>query len=821
MKFYFFILIIVIINLSSFSYALRSNLGLETNLQNRHKKFRKISLKDLINKVPQNKTIHYAKQENIPLRDLNGDVYWQGWVKYFHYNYDNGDISQPKSFYENPDYFTQLVNAKKYENKDEKGHRIHIPGKNYFWAKLLANSNLDILSSRKDEDNTNAHLIENLNTDLIQFVNPDDNANGAIKSLGNFKEGSCIRVNLNVPSAKKEPNYNSRTADGQHTTWVICVDKDQKKKELQEYLVSLKLKRQKDIDDVLTEVKPKDPNEAKSASEIMGNKSSKPAVRKYTGPDASPDDGYFILLQDWSECSLKCGGGTMTQQWMCVPPKNKGKACPGDDIWTKKCNEHACPSAQLTSSITPPSKDNRHVNLPPLYKALPYSNRPQQYVKCFIKENDVLYKSKEYDPLKRNDVKVPGRIIMNTQTIAVYRDESFNSALFTFNLQDTVFKYSNTDHCCFFLINANRQYEMCGFNNNCGSKANPIWAKGWSYDFDYFQKKCFRDLKENQLDLPPPPVMLKTKVNSNQPGLGKTSVSIHLPSSVNNNQLLPGVADAAKDIVGARKQAIEQEIDKNAETELDKKVQETQKVSLTAIRREINLEDMIKDEENQKGQDEVRELTVQVQQEKKKKQVLEQALQMREKSYEKVKSTKTVQKQIESIKQEAKVDIKFKRAVLKQKIAQIRAKSKRKSRLLQQQINLIRSEMAEEIMAANKKGNAKQCYEDRNDLAKISYYCNNNFSDDYIKNNSCKDAGNFCYNCCENEFGNMYIDQRDDCQSKCDDLEKEELKDGDWVWSKDAENTPTAPMAKTASDANTNVVSNTSTITTNTNIINN
>jgi len=438
-----------------------------------------------------------------------------------------------------------------------------------------------------------------------------------------------------------------------------------------------------------------------------------------------------------------------------------------------------------------------------------------------FKENDVLYKSKEYDPLKRNDVKVPGRIIMNTQTIAVYRDESFNSALFTFNLQDTVFKYSNTDHCCFFLINANRQYEMCGFNNNCGSKANPIWAKGWSYDFDYFQKKCFRDLKENQLDLPPPPVMLKTKVNSNQPGLGKTSVSIHLPSSVNNNQLLPGVADAAKDIVGARKQAIEQEIDKNAETELDKKVQETQKVSLTAIRREINLEDMIKDEENQKGQDEVRELTVQVQQEKKKKQVLEQALQMREKSYEKVKSTKTVQKQIESIKQEAKVDIKFKRAVLKQKIAQIRAKSKRKSRLLQQQINLIRSEMAEEIMAANKKGNAKQCYEDRNDLAKISYYCNNNFSDDYIKNNSCKDAGNFCYNCCENEFGNMYIDQRDDCQSKCDDLEKEELKDGDWVWSKDAENTPTAPMAKTASDANTNVVSNTSTITTNTNIINN
>ena len=149
----------------------------------------------------------------------------------------------------------------------------------------------------------------------------------------------------------------------------------------------------------------------------MSNGISKPVYRKYTGEDASADDGYFVLLQDWSPCSLKCGGGTTTQQWLCVPHKNKGHPCLGDSELTKKCNEQNCPSVESSNGINLPPANPTHVNLKPIYKALPYSNRPQQFVKCFIKENDVLYKSKEFDPEKKMDIKVPGRIIMNTQSI--------------------------------------------------------------------------------------------------------------------------------------------------------------------------------------------------------------------------------------------------------------------------------------------------------------------------------------------------------------------------------------------------------------------
>lgn len=87
-------------------------------------------------------------------------------------------------------------------------------------------------------------------------------------------------------------------------------------------------------------------------------------------------DGYWIVLQDWSQCNLKCGGGTSTLQRMCVPPKTGGAPCQGEPIITRPCNTQPCP--QVTNTTAPNSTANNIV-LPPTVRVMPFSSRPQRY----------------------------------------------------------------------------------------------------------------------------------------------------------------------------------------------------------------------------------------------------------------------------------------------------------------------------------------------------------------------------------------------------------------------------------------------------------
>lgn len=348
---------------------------------------------------------------------------------------------------------------------------------------------------------------------------------------------------------KKDVKFNPNDYTGplSKQTWIICTDEISDKKRLMSYLISMKLKRQEDLDDVLEEVKDK------SVGDLMNPKNQSATIERYKGRDASEDDGYWILLQDWSECSLKCGSGKTTQQWMCVPPRRKGKPCVGQAIRTKVCNKQACPSVIGDNEIPTTKDDKNHITMKPIYKAMPFSKRPQQFVKCLIKENDILYKTLQYDPQKKKAVKVPGRIVMNTKTISVFESESFERSLFSFNLVDTVFSRSGSDHCCFFLTSRNRQHEVCGFNSNCGTIKDPVWVKKWGYDFEYFQKKCYTPLgtgdEKDKIDLD------KRVGNA---GIGSKSPSIPL-------------TEAQKAVVEGRRRVVQNKIDEDTEAQNDKK----------------------------------------------------------------------------------------------------------------------------------------------------------------------------------------------------------------------------------------------------------
>jgi len=60
-------------------------------------------------------------------------------------------------------------------------------------------------------------------------------------------------------------------------------------------------------------------------------------------PPPNPD-GHWKVLQDWSTCTLACGGGTQTLHRVCIEPTvPEGLPCIGEPILTKACNEDPCP----------------------------------------------------------------------------------------------------------------------------------------------------------------------------------------------------------------------------------------------------------------------------------------------------------------------------------------------------------------------------------------------------------------------------------------------------------------------------------------------
>jgi len=199
----------------------------------------------------------------------------------------------------------------------------------------------------------------------------------------------------------------------------------------------------------------------------------------------------------------------------------------------------------------------------------------------------------------------------------------------------------------------------------------------------------------------------------------------------------------------------------------------------------VKLEDLIKKEETEKFENETKNLIAKFKHEKKKKKCLKKILKSREKEDAKVREEMEIKHEIQRLKQEALKVVKKKRKTLKKKILEIKKKMQRKNRLIEQQIQRVRGSMANELIQANKQGSWKVCKESRVNKKKMVDYCNVNFVDDYAKNMDCRDPENFCYVCCENEYGNMYLKMRDTCYNMCDNLAQKDLSGGDWVWKSD------------------------------------
>merc|ERR1711957_621771 len=236
-------------------------------------------------------------------------------------------------------------------------------------------------------------------------------------------------------------------------------------------------------------------------SDLFGNK--KP---NRDDKNTSPKDGYWLTLQEWSQCSKKCDSGTSTFQRMCIPPKKGGKACQGNAILVKPCNKQACPKVKSTSEEMR-SKNNTQI-LKPIVKIMAFSNTPQRYTLCKIKESDMMIFDDGKDPIKQNEplfrgkdidaiggIRIPARIIMNKKTLTIYAGDHFDTLYMSFLLQKTkFFKLKNRKNCFKLFETASRYTTLCPFNSDSSSKE----TEEWEDNFFTFKNKCGRS--DNELN---------------------------------------------------------------------------------------------------------------------------------------------------------------------------------------------------------------------------------------------------------------------------------------------------------------------------------
>jgi len=654
----------------------------------------------------------------------DSDFYYQGWVHYYHYK-NHVTVWRPKKFFKNNNYFSQRIPMSKLKSKDRFGSMM-IPNKSSFFI-VVRKEGIHVFTSRDDT------IRSQVDSMLIKYIKPipeDKYLKGGVHDLGTFSIGHCFEVKSKIPNGNKPGS--SKT---QKITWVFCLDDIKEKGKLFKTIIKLKLKQQRKNGKFETADSVRESGKKKTLAAMMAEK-NKP---KDDRPEAKgpPQDGFWLLLQDWSPCSVKCGGGMSYQQWQCVPPKNGGKPCKGESIKTKKCNTTKCPGVSAVQSMA--SKTQAEIKKP-IIQVAPFSNRLQRYEKCVIKESDAFIAKFKKNSAKSS--KMPVRVLMNNSTITIYKDDTYTNIYHTFELQNTAFMLMKSKFCCFNIQDSFMSTNLCGYEKFCGTSKDNKWANEWSDHFKLFKVSCRVGKMETLIS----PDDEKALAEALRKKLGQGSASANIEKEEN----------------------IKQQMLSQTSSNYKSKIVKTQNMGLKAIQKELQLENLIRNEEKQKEEEELASIAAKIQAEKDKAACLDHNIKERDLDASIVNDRRSAENEIKEIKEEAVAQVKNNRAKMKKLIAMMRAKAKLRKSAMQAELQALRAKMAMKMAKSAKSGDMKYCRKGKTDKDYRFKYCDKHYVDDFITNSDCKTDENFCYMCCESEFGNMHIDKREKCYNMCD-----------------------------------------------------
>lgn len=654
-------------------------------------------------------------------------VYYQNWMKYYHASGEG--ITEPSTFFQNNAYYHQNgVKLSNYKNEMQNGRRKYIPAKSDFYI-VVYNNTVNIYSERIEMVQ---HQMDSLDISHILDIPEDQIYEGGVRDLGVFKKaGYCVELLLN-----SRENDNSMKE-----YWVFCLDSKKEKDIFLSFMIQLKLRQQRSKGIFI------------SADMIKDQKMEKKEQSEVPDRDDTvnnPLDGYWILMQDWTDCSLKCGGGTSYQQWQCIPPKKGGKPCEGKPLRKKPCNTQPCPSVSI---LIENANKTHPESLNPIIKTGTIFSRPNRYSKCEVKESDALLSS--IDPETKNKIKIPVRIVMNNFTISLYQDDSSSSLIHSF-LLDKSDLLRDKEFCCFNLKDSRQVVNICGFQNKCHSDNK----KAFSDDISPFVVEWERDFKTFKVDC--------------RVGRDTTLITPDDENALNQN-LRKKMNQVRMDVIGQRRESIRNGMIMDSlpgGKTYKKKFDNVQDLSMKAVQKELNLEKMIEDEEKLREEYEINELEKKIAQEKEKTNFMNQNIEEKELDEMFALDQHDAEKDIQRMKTEAVQNIQESRKHLMQKIANMKKKTSARKAQLASQLTSLRRQMTQTMLKAGKVGTVEHCRKGFNDANFRVKYCDKVFIEDFVQNIDCKNDEFFCDVCCENEFGNAHMDKREDCYNVCDEMEK-------------------------------------------------
>lgn len=687
------------------------------------------------------------KQLDINLDDNEGNTpLWSGWVKYYH-SAQSSQFQEPGDFFVNREFFNQKVLNQDLLKRGRlpgdpntlmyTGAYLNVPSQFHFYA-FVNNHFLEINSSRKD---TISGRVESLNLDTVDPLSLDTDTTG-VKQIGKFREGHCLDLTthkLHTFTNKFVPTYmDYKNSSQEH--WIICFEFQDALKSFNSVLSAVLNSKEKTRDR---------PKELEGKKEAQQEETS--SIERYKGPDADPNlDGYLIKINDWTQCTLKCGGGWSFQQWKCVPPKVGGKPCHGELIRKRKCNENPCPQIAISSGSANNSAEanikKETVVQDPIIKSDYVSSRPQQNIDCLIREEDVLHVYNDKDTGK---VAIPKRLVLTKNTLTLFTSVETNKTVFSFDITKLKMVPNKNEACCFYVRSETKSFNICGMSK-CSN-----FISSWIYSLDLFKSKCYPGIPKAE-EFPDKAHPIKLKNDSND-----FSAAMEMDDET---------AKAKSDIL------LEKLEQKTKKSNLNK-TSETEKQYLKAINREIDVEDLLRKEELQKAQERIKEKLAEMKKEEERQRKLEEAF---NKQSENEASKKEIQEDLDlkNIKKQAEKEILERRNQLKKKLEVIRKNTERRTKIIQNKINIIRNKMNSNIINATKSGDSEKCKSTFKNQPLMNKYCDEHVNEDYNKNLECKIEENFCFACCDSEFGSANTKSKDQCYKLC--LGEEAFR-GEWL----------------------------------------
>lgn len=660
--------------------------------------------------------------------------YWEGWVSYIHYS---GKLKKvPKKLFKNTEYFHQRIPMANTKKKDKNGS-LMIPNKSKFYL-VVTPTSLQIFTSRR---HSYKHQWDSLEIKYIKGIPEDNFMKGGLHNIvRKSKIGYCFDLKVSIKSRRK--------------SWLICVDDPKQKEKLMKIILRLKLKIQRKKGKFETQAALKLKKKKAALSKALAKKKAIDTTENERVKAKKPLDGYWVLIWDWSECSLKCGGGTSHQQWRCMPPKNGGKPCKGSAIRVKPCNSQPCPGLDSVLAL----KKAKATIAKPIIKVGTFSKRLQRYEKCVVKDNDAY--SAKFNKKTRHLSKIPIRIVMNNYTITMYKDDDYQDVEHSFKLDETRFKIDKNHFCCFTLTDETAEKMVCGYDKYCGSAEGNEWALGWNKHFGLFKNAC---------------------------RMGRYTLLTHIDEENLKKGLKKKISDGKSDMQRKRAKLIKERLLKSM-AKKNNPIKKAHEDGFKALTKELKLEKLIKAEEMEREKLELDNIASKINLEKEKANCLKRNIKEKKLDAEILNERKNNENEANKFRKDMSKKVLKNRKNFKKMINAMRAKAALRKAAMARQLNALRAKMAAEMEKANKVGDIKKCEKGKKNTDYRSGYCDKVFVDDFVRNEDCK-GNNFCYTCCENEFGNMHIDKREVCYNMCDGTLKKKKKKNEkrrvpglWNW---------------------------------------